>query len=117
MPVKAMVAALCAMGTAFVAASPAAAQSVETQTVRVSYADLNLNSDAGARAMLRRLRAATAEVCGERIGPRSLAEHRKIRACRTASIGQAVAELDNERVSTMFARLEGDAMPVLYASR
>lgn len=117
MPGKAMVVALCAIGTAIAAASPASAQSIETRTVRVSYADLDLNSDVGARAMLRRLRAATADACEDPVRRLTLHERKKIRACRAEALGQAVAELDNERVSTMFARLEGDAIPVLYASR
>ncbi|HEY2357092.1 MAG TPA: UrcA family protein [Phenylobacterium sp.] len=50
-----------AAGPGFVAARPAPASAVPTVAVR--YADLNLESVAGARAMLVRIRKAAANVC------------------------------------------------------
>jgi UrcA family protein len=42
----------------------AAAQNTETVSVKVSFADLNLSTEAGAKIMLQRIRNAAKEVCG-----------------------------------------------------
>jgi UrcA family protein len=100
------------------AATPAAAQSVETESVRVSYADINLESDAGAERFLRRLERAANQVCGAGIGRRmTLQEHREIRKCRSGALEQAVADLGHYNVTSRFASLGGGVAPVMYASR
>lgn len=112
---KVMVAVVCMLAMPF--APSAYAQSVEANTARVTYGDLNLDTRAGARTLIGRLRQATRQVCGDSARRMTLAEHAKIRECRSQSLGQAVAELDNANVRSMFARHEGGGAPVLYASR
>ena len=78
------------------AAPPAG--SVETRSVAVSYADLDLNRGAGVQALYQRLRVAAKRACGsydtrDRIGRAS------VQACREAALTDAVARLGNERVA------------------
>jgi UrcA family protein len=47
------------------AAQPAHADEYAVKTTTVKYGDLNLQSEAGARALYRRLQSAAARVCGD----------------------------------------------------
>jgi len=56
------------------------------------YSDLNLNTEYGADQLLRRIEIAAGHVCGDRMGPRALDEHRFERNC--SNIAEEVAVYD-----------------------
>jgi len=77
--------ALAALLAASALVAPTVGQAAETNSVRVSYADLNLTSDFGRNSLQNRIAFAAETVCGP-------ADHRdvpftqKVRECRTATI-------------------------------
>lgn len=88
-------------------AFPANAQVADPQIVTsigVAHKDLDLDSDAGARAMLERLDAAATKACGgkpsaamgrDQVGQ---AKHREFRRCKTAALERGTLSLDAPRV-------------------
>jgi len=74
---------LAAAVFAAMAATPVAAQAHEQ---RLTYADLNLNSAAGAEAFNSRVRNAARQACGERFGRIGLREYMQVRDCKRAFI-------------------------------
>jgi UrcA family protein len=77
--------------------------------VTVSYADLDLRSDAGARAMLKRLENAAYRVCGGDIRRQPafkiMPHHVKtiIEECREDAVARAVAAVDKQTLWHVFA--------------
>jgi UrcA family protein len=77
--------ALAALVAAGALLTPTISQAAETDSVRVSYADLNLASDSGQTALQGRIAFAAEVVCGP-------ADHRdvlftqKVHECRSATI-------------------------------
>lgn len=102
------------LATAGLGAAPAAAgPGDEARTLRVSYADLNLRSDAGARTMMTRIKSASYRVCGVHRG------HVSVNAwleqdCRKKAVSKAVADLDAPLVTAL---LSGPRAPVQVAAR
>lgn len=76
---------------AFVTASPAAADT--PRRASLSYAELNLNSEAGAQVLERRIRYAARQACGFRRGPMDLYERAEIRRCVSDAIEQGRSEV------------------------
>jgi len=75
-------------------ASAASAQDDTAPEARVSYADLNLNSDAGLKALNHRINAAIRVVCGDgRFGPAPLAEQAARNRCSAAARQSADSDL------------------------
>jgi UrcA family protein len=72
-------------------------------SVRVSYADLNLQSPAGAQTMYARLENAARHVCDDRAGIRPVIELRALHACVAAALNHAVADLDQPLVTSLYA--------------
>ncbi len=97
---KIFVAGASALALAVVAFPVAAASpsSIDDARVSVSFADLNINSEAGARTLYRRLRQASASVCNRdslrELG--SLAAVAKAEACYTETLDEAVAKIGSE---------------------
>jgi UrcA family protein len=85
---------------AFAASSHAAGH--DAQSVAVSYVDLDLTSEAGARAMLDRVSAAASKVCGRRTEYIENAVAAR-NACRKATVDAAVATLANANVTRVHA--------------
>jgi UrcA family protein len=100
---------------AFATAAPASAGTTEQYEARISYADLNLHSEAGADAFLRRVHAEARATCGDSARRMPLQERRAIRACTRDFESRAVAALDDSYVSTRFAGNE--TRPVILAGR
>jgi UrcA family protein len=86
--------ALVAAGIAFTSSAAMAAPQTVVREVTVNYADLNLESAAGVEALYTRLRAAARNVCGS-ADTRSLNSHQDMKACREASLAEAVAKIGN----------------------
>lgn len=80
----------------FAACAPAALaeRPVVTHT-KVSYADLDLSSRAGAQTLLRRIDRATSKVCGKRPGVVPLKMMTRWTACRDAAVSNAIANVNS----------------------
>jgi UrcA family protein len=83
------------------------------KSVRVSYADLDISTAAGARTLHYRLTAATRQVCGPRPTMLQLAAKGRYKACLDEAMSNAVAQIDSP---AMAARLTGQTS-VMSASR
>lgn len=96
----------------------AAPKAPELITERVSYADLNLSSDAGAQVMLSRLSRAADRVCGGR-PDMGVGYHQKRRAwnkCRAGSLKEAVVQLGSAQVTQLYAA-DHPRSPIEVATR
>jgi UrcA family protein len=68
----------------------------------VKYADLDLTSDAGAAALLRRIEAAARQVCGDPRELQPLVRSVPIRQCNTHAIEHAVTALGAPKVTLAY---------------
>lgn len=98
---QALCVAACAFAT-LIAPASAAETTRSHAAVTVHYGDLNLASEAGAKVLIRRLDQAARQVCGGDAFARGLAR-REQRTCRTEAVTQAVADVNQPMVTTMFA--------------
>jgi UrcA family protein len=85
------------------------------QTAKVSYADLDLSTPGGAKALLTRIRVAAGSACGKEnhspLFPRAMAQHR---TCVTDAVNAAVGRVD----APLVAAIHTDALAgASYASR
>jgi UrcA family protein len=85
----------------------------ETRQVRVTYADLDLSQPSDAQRLYNRLRRATAYVCAT---PASSVLHRYDRACRDATLDQAVADLNNPALAAIHSDRVAPRRPMRIAS-
>ncbi|MFT3729630.1 MAG: UrcA family protein [Terricaulis sp.] len=92
------IAALLATATAL----PVVAQEVQPRQRVVPYSDLNLDNPNGAHVMVRRIENASRQVCGDRTGPRGMAESGSVNACRVESAENAVNDLDHPMVTAEY---------------
>lgn len=99
-----LIGAACALAAA-VAGLPAASQPYAAGdapvSVRVGYADLNLNSAAGAKAMLARIDAAARQACGTEPDIRDLQRVTVYSHCMTETTQRAVATLNAPLVTAL----------------
>ena len=71
---------------------PALAASTDSDiTIKVSLADLNLNSEAGVQQALVRIRRAAQEICGDDGSAKTLTEMMHLRTCVDTTVREAVA--------------------------
>jgi UrcA family protein len=84
---RAFIASIAA-GVATLALSPARAETDAPRSVAVSFADLNLKSDAGKARLERRIALAASAVCGP-VDRLSLTERRTNEDCRSRAIANA----------------------------
>lgn len=84
-----------AVAAALLIPGAALAQPPSTQpSARVAYNDLDLGSDAGAQAMLTRIRRAAVEVCRAQVqADAGVDAAQKFDACRRKTVAQAVKQL------------------------
>lgn len=92
--------ALACLAFGFLTATPALARDVNAR--RVSYADLDLSNDAGARVLLRRIDQAARAVCGDRSGPMPITKRNQIRMCIAETTGQTVAAVNAPVVTALY---------------
>jgi UrcA family protein len=76
---------------------------------RVSYAGLDLNSVAGARMLLLRLKAAAGEVCEPLDGP-DLRRHQRWHACSAQALRDAVRQVNHPMVTIQYQGSVSTAM-------
>lgn len=100
----AVAAALLIPGAAF-------AQPPAPTSARVAYSDLDLGSDAGAQAMLTRIRRAAVEVCRAQMQADAGADAaQKFDVCRRRTVAQAVSQLGAPSVQAAY-----EARPIRLA--
>ncbi len=77
----------------------------ERASVRVSYADLNLSSEAGLLTLYSRLKAASGSVCGSRslLEAGSLDQLAKNKSCYRNALSKAVAKINNAELNEIHA--------------
>ncbi len=82
----------------------------ESVVATVSYADLNLENEAGARTLYGRLQQATQEVCGvtsgKRQSPKRVFDAQQLHnanQCYREKIAEAVENIDNEHLTRIHA--------------
>ena len=89
--------------------------SMQPASVSVSYADLNLTTDSGAKTLKKRIARAAREVCGDySFGPLDYVNYESD-LCRREAQKTAWAALTT-RYAALGLQL-GDAVPELYATR
>jgi UrcA family protein len=93
--------AACLLGGALSAAH-AASPADGVPTMVVSYGDLNLSTDDGARTLYRRIAAAARQVCPLE-DPRDLVGTAHSNACRTQAVARAVRDINSPRVAALHA--------------
>jgi UrcA family protein len=104
--------ALAAIACAVALTTPAMADQSDGEplTKIVSYADLNLNGEAGARVLHGRLRMAAAQVCAPLRGT-SLRERTNWRDCVDPALARAVAKVDEPMLTAYHLSRTGTAEP------
>jgi UrcA family protein len=80
----------------------------ETRVVAMRYDDLNINRDAGMRALYVRLNAAAKRVCGT-YDIRILRERQDWQQCYDSALSHALAQVDDERMTQWVAAYDGRA--------
>jgi UrcA family protein len=90
-----------ALGAPAIASADAKSE-LQGVSVKVSYADLNLEKQEGAKALYRRVQQASKQVCawGRNLTiEASVRNMRDARQCYRQALSEAVAEIDNELVT------------------
>ena len=99
---KTRLSTLLLLGIALPAAAMAATPSqIDDAAVKVSYADLNIQSEAGARVLYTRLKKASEEVCGiqTHVIDGSLAATLRARACFRETLEASVENIDSDALT------------------
>jgi UrcA family protein len=97
---KIAMAAIAAIGLA-TAATAAHADEVNAPARTVRYADLNLNTQAGAAVLYKRIKIAAAQVCGD-AGSRQLQEAAAARGCIDRAVEAGVRSVNNVQLTNEF---------------
>ena len=86
-----------ALGAPAIASADAKSQ-LQGVSVKVSYADLNLEKQAGAKTLYRRLQLAARQACdvGSLLQEGSVRRLTEARQCYSNALSKAVEELDNQ---------------------
>lgn len=74
-------------------------------TVRLS--DVDANSEAGARVLLRRIERAASRVCGESLARRYVSLRRDYRICRARTMASTIERIGAERLQAEYAARYG----------
>jgi UrcA family protein len=110
--------ALAAIACAVALTTPAMADRSdgEALTKVVSYADLNLNGEAGARVLHGRLRMAATQVCAPLRGT-TLREKSNWRECFDPALARSVAKVDEPMLTAYHLSREGTTEPASLAAK
>ena len=76
---------------------------IDDNSITVSYADLDIESEAGAKVLYSRLKRASEDVCGVEsyLESGSLTRTRKAKLCYAETLASAVDKLDSELLSSI----------------
>ena len=105
-----------ALGSAGVSQT-AFAQSDDVASVKVQYAELNLSSPAGAKAMLQRINQAANEVCGPQSTGRIDRVARLRETCVKQAISGSVRQLNAPMVTALYSGDGESALTTLASAR
>lgn len=94
----------------------AAAQTPDTVSVKVSYADLNLSTEAGAKAMLQRIRTAAKKICGAEMDD-PIERLYEYKPCVNGTTDRAVAQFGNPIVTALNSGKRAPAAMALASNR
>ena len=98
----ALLAAMAAMTIAILAPSAAQAAEPAGASLRVKYADLDLETDAGVATLYSRLAGAALRVCDDG-GSRGLRHEQAVRACRASALARAVGDIGSAKLAALGA--------------
>jgi UrcA family protein len=107
-------AAALAAALAAIASQASARTFAEPAAVSVPYGDLDLDSPAGVRSMLRRLEEAAGRACGRQPTGLRLGEAVRVRNCRADVMRQAVVQLDRPMLTASLARRDPSPIRVAH---
>lgn len=101
--IKGLLAAVVIVALGAPAYATADSSNLKGKSVKVSYADLNLEKVEGAKALYRRLQQASRKVCDIRSlhTEGSLKRFAEARQCYDDTLSEAVAELDNRLLTQL----------------
>ena len=102
----AAVAAVCLASVTIAAHADQAANDVPARTVH--YSDLNLNTQAGAAILYKRIRHAAEQVCGD-VGSRQWEQAAAARACLHRAIFSSVQSVNNPKLTAVYTTRLGGA--------
>ncbi len=94
-----LVFATCA-ALSLVSMSASARDEIVTKSEVVRFGDLNLSSDAGVRALYKRIRQAARKVCSQANDSVHL-EQRNFRACQDKAVADAVGKVNRPSLTAM----------------
>ncbi len=100
------IAALVVLGLGASASALAASPSqLSVRSVQVSFSDLNINSDAGAQVLYKRLRNASEKACSisNSAATKPVGAVRDSRLCYASALGNAVSKIDSDALSKIHA--------------
>ena len=86
---------------ALMAALTTGVRAADVLQMHVKYADLNINTPAGAAALYQRIRVAADQVCAFP-GTRDLAVFAKVKACTDQAVAHAVAAVNNPTLTGIY---------------
>lgn len=82
----------------------AASDDAAAPSMKVSYADLDISTDHGLKALYGRIQTAATQVCPHLVsGDFSAARNQVVNSCRDAAIARAVEQINNPRLSALYA--------------
>ncbi len=97
-------------------AAPAFADPQEPRRQTVSQDGLDTYSDDGADILIRRLRNAAENVCGDRAGPEPVVQEHVTRVCTYETTANAVADANNSVVTARYYGYEPEVIVDDYGS-
>jgi UrcA family protein len=83
--------------------------------VKVKFGDLNVASESGAATLYNRIRVAAESVCHP-FDNRDFASKKLLAACMHKAISDAVSEVDQPALFTIYNAKTGTSKPILLAS-
>jgi UrcA family protein len=114
-PVLATLAALGLFATAYAASARPMIETADMVSTPVSYADLNLSTEAGAKVMLRRITNAARDICGSEPPRKEFDTYHLYGACLKTVTDRAVAKLNSPLVTALNSG-DDDKIAVILAS-
>jgi UrcA family protein len=103
---KSILIAIAGAGLASLASAPSSARAQpasnsESVSVRINFADLNLSSQQGARAMMGRIQGAARSICGDPSSMVDLGERARSETCIDQTVDDAVRSLGSPTVAAL----------------
>lgn len=121
---KTLAAALAALALAAPAVAQTTAQTatqtagksatIQIESVKVAYDDLDISRDAGARVLLVRIEQAARRICGDRPAPRLVTANLRHQSCIGSAVSGAVSHVNSPRLTALF---NDETQPLRVASR